>query len=185
MIPTIGLLFVIVLVMVNICCIAGNMLSAYVFSNKQFKIKIFKYFMINSIVDGVILFLRLFAPIIETSAFPELSGSYLVKLYELYVVYYVARALDMLSTILSLWISVERLLLIKSDVLTSATRQKISRAVVLIGLLPFILSMPSLFSKKIFKEIRVCDGLVVRAAQKSSLPAPCTWGRDHRRPGKL
>jgi hypothetical protein len=143
------LLYVMILITFNICCIFGNILSAYIFSLDPFKANMFKYLMLNSMVDGVLLFTRMLGPFLDSPAFPVWSQSYFLQFYELYIVYYVSRSLDLLSSLISIRISIERLLMVKSDEITPKAREKISKLMTVFVIMPFILFMPGLFYKRI------------------------------------
>jgi hypothetical protein len=168
MFATVEFGYTVALSVVNVCCIAGNILSARIFCNDQFKTKIFRYLTWNSIVDAALLTVRILLPFVDSPALPVWSASYFVRAYKLYVITYAARSLDLLSSVLSIRISIERLVLLKSNEITpTPSRQDIKRAEYLVIALPFVLFMPALFFQKV--SSRVAEGRSIGSNDTASV----------------
>jgi hypothetical protein len=159
--------YIVVIEMATILATISNFSSAKIFSNGEFKNEVFRYLAFNSVIDGMITILVILFPFIEfveSSVVPEsLAKSYFIKIYELYVVYYLMRILGLVSALISLKVSFDRLLL-----LIRSNRKMVKRTHFQYVILLFFFISIFVYSPKMF-FMRVTKSIVVNGTRNTAL----------------
>ncbi len=139
------ILCIVTIELLSTLAVLSNYLCAYIFSSKNFKTTIFKYLALNSIVDGTLLFSLILTPFVDSTLLSTWSKSYPLKLYQLYVIYYLGRSLELFSSIVSIKISVHRFLLIKLGYESSINKSNFKLMALLMLIVSLCVNIPTMY----------------------------------------
>jgi hypothetical protein len=150
---TVDIVYLISIEIFTVLSLIANITCAWIFSNGRFKAAIFRYLTISSIVDCAFVLSMAPMPLIHSTAYPTLDETYWLNLYKVVVLFYFSRSFGLLSSLINIKISIDRLHLIKSKYIVNNRTKLNSRNIRILTfifvLISFGINLPKMFFVRI------------------------------------
>jgi hypothetical protein len=146
------LVYVVIPCILTLLAVVANIICTYIFASRHFDGKIYRYIAMNSVVDCALVLIFVPLPFINSTLAPQWRPkSYYVCIYRLIVMYYLARVLGFLSSLVNLKISIDRLLFMKRNNLIYDSEQgkKFALIAVIMTFASFLVFTPRLFLMRV------------------------------------
>jgi hypothetical protein len=142
------IVFTFVMPTLTIIPIIMNLMSAFIFSNIEFKTQTYRYLKLNSIIDAISLGTILFLPVTQCQELCAKwwTNNYWLVVYEIYINNYISRSLRTVSSILSVTIAWKRFRTMNQYKINNNNFYFIISSIFMFS---FVLYLPALFLSKI------------------------------------